>query len=399
MNISMTKKEAFILAIALVQIFLILYIGNSVLGYPIFKYLIGLGRFDDFFNTISLAEKLPDAQSSYIISPALILLFKYIPFKLGPYVFAIYNALCISVIYFSFRKLGVNKLIGFALLVSYPVLFAISRGNAELAVFAIVLLSISYFIKNEFRTALILILVAITIKPTSLIFLAIFPLKTLLHHWRIFLAAFLANILIISSLNLDILNFMHIYFIMLENYKLAYVYGTGGDLFNNSLFGLLKTGTYLFTQDSSTGSEELIKGISGTYGFLANFILLACILLVQFAKKTPFSISVWMLAASIVFLPHVSPDYRLLYLLIPISLMLIKEHCSYIENIIFYGTVILLVPKHFIEFNPPDTPSAITFQSIANPIIFIGIIVALALFILLLRYSATQTNKIWPPTP
>lgn len=380
MNISLTRKESFILAIVIVQIFFILYIGNSILGYPIFKYLIGLGRFDDFFNTVSMADKLPDMQSSYIVSPALILLFKCIPFKYSSYIFVIYNILCITIIYFAFRRLGVNKVITLALLVSYPVLFAISRGNAELAVFAIVLLSIPYFIRNEFRTALVLIMVAITIKPTSLIFLAIFPLKILLNHWRILVAAFLANLLIIASSNLNILNFMHVYSIMLENYKLAYIYGTGGDLFNNSFFGLLKTGTYLFTQGDSTGRDALVKSISDSYGVIAYLILLACILFVQFVKNIPFSIKIWFLAASIVFLPHVSPDYRLLYLLIPISLVLIKEQCSYIENTIFYGTLILLVPKHFVEFNLPEASNVITIQAIANPIIFFGMLIAFSIF-------------------
>ena len=291
-----------------------------------------------------------------------------------------YNTLFISIIDAAFRRLGVNKIITLALLISYPMLFAISRGNAELAVFAIVLLSISYFIKNEFRTALILIMVAIIIKPTSLIFLAIFPLKTLLTHWRILAGAFLAGLLIMASLNLNILNFMHVYLIMLENYKLAYIYGTGGDLFNNSFFGLLKAGTYLFAQGDSAGRDALIKSISGSYGLIVYLILFACILFVQFAKNIPLSTKVWLLAASIAFLPHVSPDYRLLYLLIPISLVLIKEQCSHIENTIFYGTLILLMPKHFVAFNFPEIPSLMTLQSIVNPIMFFGLLLAFSLF-------------------
>lgn len=386
MSISLTKKESLIVVITMVQLSLILFLGNSVLGYPTYEFLVGAERFDDFFNTILRADKLPDAQSSYIVGPALILLFRHISVEYGNYVFIFYNVLCIALIYFALRRLRIGKWIALALIASYPVLFAISRGNAELLVFAIVLLSISYFIVNEFKTALTLMMLAIIIKPTALIFLMIYPLKMLFQYWKILMAAFLANLLIIISINLNALDFVRVYLIMLENYKVSYIYGMMGDLFNNSLYGLLKTGAYLFTQGDTDGRSALIKSMSDSYGIISNLVLFTCVLFVQFVKGISLSTKVWFLAAAIVFLPHVSADYRLLYLLIPISLILINgERNHFLDKIIFYGTLLLLVPKHFVVYLPlrhdwvvfnasPATSNVITSQTIINPILFLGML-------------------------
>lgn len=362
------QKNTVLIVAALLQILIIICLGDSLVGYPISKFLLGAGRFDDFYNTVIRAPQLPDIKDSYIVSPALIFLFRFVPLHYADQVFAFYNITCIFIIYCALRKLKIKPFIALALLMSYPVLFAISRGNAELLVFGIVLFSASYLVAEELKPAIILILIAATIKPTSLVFLALFPAKYLLKNWIFLALAFLANLLILVSINPNIWQFINSYLIMLGNYKKANVLGVGGDLFNNSVYGLVKTGIYYFYKDI-LDRKDLIETLADSYGIIANFILLVWILCIQLSRQFSIIIKIWFLAVAVTFLPAVSADYRLLYLLIPIALILIKENCTKIDNILFYGTLILIIPKHFISLHIQGA-GVITLQSVANPLIF-----------------------------
>ena len=67
-----------ILLIYFVVMIIMLIIGYIPHGYPLTHFMTERGRFDDFFNSVDLARRLPIRNDGYQLSPGLIFIFRMI---------------------------------------------------------------------------------------------------------------------------------------------------------------------------------------------------------------------------------------------------------------------------------------------------------------------------------
>lgn len=177
-----TVAMSHLIAVYLILLAALLINGYYGFGYPLTHYLIGLERFDDFYNSISLARVLPAADSSYIMSPGAMFIFRMIHGAIADLAFAAYNALILYLVWSALGDFRLARSQKIGLLLTYPILFGLCRGNQEIVAFALLLKSLGQWHQGHHRAALALLLVSIYIKPTTAIWLAVFPVKELLKE-------------------------------------------------------------------------------------------------------------------------------------------------------------------------------------------------------------------------
>jgi hypothetical protein len=158
----------------------------------------------------------------------------------------------------------------------------------------------------------------------------------------------------------------------LKMYQEIYVIGQEGFPFGHSLFGLLK---FIYQHLVPVGFEDPmnIQWLSMIY-FWAAMIIFALIIFYIVWGKEEFWKKVALLVFSMNLLPHVSGDYKLLYVFIPLYLFL-KQNGSEEENIAFSLIfALLLIPKAYY----PLGPSGVNISVVLNPLIMlVGMLIIL----------------------
>lgn len=377
-----------------------IFISDTNTVYPIFNYLTGHGRFDDFYVSLDLASGLPSPSSSYIISPLIIFLSRvsYGHALIGHIIF-----LMLSMglwIYAAFR-VGRSPFYVFAVIFSYPVIFAISRSNHEIIASGLLLNSFIQFnwkgesfkeqkIGNSNAIAIILFALSVSIKPITLVFMAVYPFKEIMKYWYIFFIIFFLNIFIIDITSADgIFKYFSAYFSALDNYKIEYMIGSGGTLFNNSLFGLIKIILINLKILNPVDYKIVLSQVLSTYGLLATVTVVFSMALCFTARNL--SCKVGLLCGLVVLCPAVSADYRLLYILLYI--IFIYYYNNEVNFFLLAIALLIILPKHIIYFQDYIyLGEAFTLQSTLQPLLLI-IFVMCNLWKLLFSFSGVNGEK------
>jgi hypothetical protein len=361
-------------------------------GYPLTHFLIERGRFDDFFNSVNLARQLPSAESSYILSPGTIFIFRMIDSSIADYAFLAYNAAVIYILWSALTdfKLSTNNKVG--VLFTYPLVFAVCRGNAELLTFSLLLKSLAQLHQGNLRGALTILLISMYIKPTSAIWLIVFPAIKVMKEWRVLV--FFAYAISVSILQIDSnpILFFDKYGSMLKNYELAYVFGSGGDLFNNSLWGLIKSVAYYDV------ILDKAHGVSIKQLFRFQLFLVALMTIVIFyllAKSYRKDLVIFSAALALIptLISPVSPDYRLVYFIVPLVFLLKKAGLSKLDWLLGSNVLLILAPKHFIQFTHITDGNVITIQSLANPVLLVVLIILM--IVACKRMNSNEMPLVW----
>ena len=142
---------------------------------------------------------------------------------------------------------------------------------------------------------------------------------------------------------------------------MSYIFGTAGDLFNNSIFLVLKV------ISKNTHLNFLLNTI-----FIINITIILYCLYIRF-KYNSFLFLLILPVSTILFSP-VSADYRLLYLFIPL-IFLIKSN----KFIMASYFLIIILPKNLIWYTSLST-WGITINSFINPVMLFLLLIYLPIY-------------------
>ena len=252
---------------------------------------------------------------------------------------------------------------------SYPYLFSIDRGNYEIFIFIIIYFFITNFLKKKYLNSYFFLGFSILLKPTPAVFFII-----LLHYKKYKEAAFiLISVVIITGLSYASLQGglsinLRQHLTNLGLYNDLYAIGDAGLMYGNSLWGMGKSLVKSFYGDHINSVDlNLYLKIYTLLTFISFFFLSIYIILIE---NKVWKIVFLLIAAMNIF-PHVSGDYKLMYIFIPLFLFINDEERRGTDLV--YATLfsLLLIPKDYFHF---DFNPLVSSSVILNPLITITMI-------------------------
>ncbi len=239
-------------------------------------------------------------------------------------------------------------------ILSYPFLFTIDRGNIEILLFVFLLLFLFFFLKNNIGLSAFFLSFAIAMKVYPVVLLLLYvPQK---KYREISLSIGLAALLTFGSLALFTGGlFANIQFL---------VYGSNLSSGNLILFtgtkNMVQRGVSLFTLFKIFLIESGRISHINMPKFLSLYIKVAVLSFAPVAAYVVFIEKIfWRQVALLIFamllLPQISADYKLIHIYLPLFLFILSEEHSGLDFIylMFFG--LLMIPKDYAYF--PNTLS------------------------------------------
>lgn len=280
-------------------------------------------------------------------------------------------------------------------LLSYPLLFVLSRGNLFAFLNGVSLILFFYLLhqRKYLFLATFLMAISINLHPNALLlapFFLVLPPKNALRYT--ILAGVLALIIFILSLwGAHTINSYYTFehFISgLKNYMHLYVTGSLGVLFNNSLYGAIRTLLIAWKINVDPSTLLLINEVISGVGLLT-------ILLTIYAKIKKYLtdyefafllMAIYTLSSSIFATYHLLP--YLFFLLIPFSQKNPKSLSPKHLNVILATSVFLIVPKNYI-FIDFIYKGLLSIETLLNPFLLL-----VAVWIILGNALRSEEKKI-----
>lgn len=335
-------------------------------------YTLHVSHFNYFASTYHLAKLigfLPEKVGLYLIGTTFILFFmglcrKYL--NQGGAIATLKNSLIFSFL-------------------SYPFAFALSRGNYECILFMLITLFVIYYpdIRKAKITACLLAL-SIAMKLFPAVFLILYlGDKRYKEVVYISLLALAISVVSYALLQQGLVKNIQDHLINLSLYNKDYAIGNGGLAFGHSLFGMLKFFmAHLWPSSYTQNTIYLFK----LYPFIA-FFLFFSITFYLLKIETVFWKKIALLVLCMDLLPHVSADYKLLYLYLPAFLFIDTKETSCFDSCyaLIFSLLLMFKSYNYYQFSPETqiVPFAVNNSVFLNPIIMmvaIGLIVYQGLF-------------------
>ena len=291
--------------------------------------------------------------------------------------------------YLIINKVAIQKsdkvLWALSLLICYPVLFMITRGNIFAGIASTAIVGCLVLMQNKkIYLALLLLAVAVNIRPNAIVFIfAILMSKSKLKFKDILYFIGVVGAIFVSALwmsNLIYSDYTIDHFLSaLKIYHSVYVIGDGGLAYGSSLFGSLKQ---MF-------GAHAVAELSAA--FIAGVLLLLGIWL-KIGNKISNSIFAFIISSCYALGSSVFGDYHLGVFVAPLFLYFLEsrdrlavdekniDSCELI--FIYSGSLLMLVPKNYIFDH------GISLQVVLNPLIL------LLLSILIIYYYGFYKNRI-----
>lgn len=300
-------------------------------GYVRLKYSVAMNYLPALFIPLDFLAKITSNNPYFAIE---ILVAAYITFLL-PYVFLSIRGLQIS------PKL----LLTFALVAcNYPVLFTLHSGNFEMLCFLLVAYAVLFRIKKYYFLAGALIGMAAAIKLYPAIFLISIATR---YSWKKlflgFAASFTLSIFLGFSINGSIVSNVIAWSEVVQkgfdNYTGMMVLSYNGVFFGHSLMNAFRI---------IVGPSFNIAPILPYYSIFS-VIAISCVLAIIYKTRYTY-LRLLLPACSICLFAPTSQDYKLLYLMVPMLILLRSNRGSHQERVICILISLLLIPKGYVTF-------------------------------------------------
>jgi hypothetical protein len=270
---------------------------------------------------------------------------------------------------------------------TYPVLFAVDRGNFDMIVCALLLLFVFFYARQQYKPSTIFLALAIAIKPYAAILLMLFIFN---KRYREALLA-LCGALLLSVFSLSL--FKDGLFVETCKYVRA-LSGMASDLsagghqsYTSDLYGFLTAATRLvgdaLSIDRSGTTMYLPAHPVATICYAVLAVTVFLYLMVYLWKKPqPPWRTMAVLTILLILLPYNSGDYRLTYLFAPMLM-----YMSFAERtrrdvwiVVLWG--LLLVPKNYypLHLAPANYYSFEVHQTVGmviNPLLLIAMLICM----------------------
>ena len=246
-------------------------------------------------------------------------------------------------------------ILSLGMLISYPVLFVLTRGNIFAFINSItILLFIYLLLKRQYLwLAVILLSVSINIHPNAILIaslLFLLPIRNALKYSAI-------TIIVSATIFFTSLYLSHVidpgytlnsFLSGLKNYTHLYLEGNLGVLFNNSLYGMIRT--FLIAWKIHLASPWLIY-LNTAIATMGIFTLLLSIYFVHGRRLTPYEFSfvtlgIYTLTSAVFAVYHLIPYF--VFLLMPFVISDTKKLSPKHFSLIILVSVFLLIPKNYI---------------------------------------------------
>jgi hypothetical protein len=358
-QIEATKYYLRVYLLATILLYIVSYIFAPI-TYPILGFLVGNGRFDDWWNTIIFLQRLPINAEFTCTVPWV---FTHL-LKTGGQIFGIFYSYIIfssiAVLLTMPAYLELKNIYGryYSVLIvfSYPILFGFWRGNSDLFIYGLIISFYFCFVKQNVRLSIIYCGLAILFKPYQVFYLLTFKMSNIYKNAYVFILGILAAVILIFIGDKEFFNSTWRNLGACSTwYTKEYVVGEGGTLHNNSLWGFFKFITYFLIGDIKQVSQVLNHAsIYLTWWPLLLVVTFLCskkYFILFENDKDSFSSSFFHLSLLIVILSPISPDYRLFFIVVcTIILLLNKIKDDMLFDYLIISMLVVLLPKEFIWF-------------------------------------------------
>jgi hypothetical protein len=373
------------------------------LSYPYNTFLFTPDdRFNDFFNMLRACKDNNPYLTSYWLKSV------YFPtantffyvfglirnewFLLGIYT-CVFFAVYLSYIKKNlFPKNSLDSIRDFIIIgfLTYPVLFNLDRANLDMYLFLLILGFVVFFQKGRFVLSSLFLSMAIAMKLYPGVFILLFFKEKKYKEIAITIATTLSiSVVSLWSFHGGFFENLQGMLSVLQGFNQNYS-GAHGLQHNVSYYGVLKlitVGYYYAVQgihDAATVSMLTNEVLRFPYLVLVALIFAFVVYHVLKHEQILWK-NVYLLSAAMILLPHVSFDYKLIHLLIPIILFLRDQHVTHFSNgyLVLFG--IMLIPNNYLYIR-----GDISIAVIIYPII----ITTLAILIIIERIMY-QSNAIY----
>jgi len=373
---------------------LVWFLSYQGVGYDLVRSVAGDSKFSDFtlaiyYSPIFFDPRLINTQPpfDYAMTPPLAALFRLIDLEdWMAYLVSLNLISLICFIYVLNKMIKLDKYIFIVILNSFPIVFCILRGSADL--WLLTLMTFTFYLYNvgkSFQSAILLGLL-IACKPHFAAFGLIYLVK---RDWRniCVLAAstisfFLAPLFWLNSHG--IFDQLKVLARISANYQRTYSIGDGGLMWDNGIIGLLKVVFYSLAQPNNL--QALDFGLFATRIQPVIAIILVILVVKKYVKFTPSVEELW-LASSILFIlmSPVSASYRLVFFVPALIFYLYKST----DRFILISLTFLLLPKSFIWVKTSNGHEFVG-DSLINPMILI----VLCLYLFIFKTNSNSIQKI-----
>jgi len=266
-------------------------------------------------------------------------------------------------VWFNVRNLGtgdrlelVRNVFIFSFL-TYPVLFALDRGNLECLLVLFVLYFAHFFSKERYYLAAFFLSLAIAMKAFPVILSLLFLAR---RQYRAFIVAGVSTVLVtLASLAVFKCNPVTYVSMVLHGGNIAHdntfsAFSAANWAFQRGagLFGVFKLALLNF---HVIKLMDMSRWLALYYGVAVSLMGLIAAYVIWIEKKT------WKQMALLVFamllLPHISSDYRLLYLFVPLLLFINAERSPRRDVVYAVLFGLLLIPKDYFFIPQTETDS------------------------------------------
>lgn len=258
---------------------------------------------------------------------------------------------------------------------TYPILYALDRGNFDLFLF-VLFSGFIYAFKNEkYLLGAVLLGVENAIKPFPALFLILFLLQKRFKEF--FLSLAISALLIIGGfliLKGGFFDQIEVYIKNLVIFKKTWIYGDSSTGLSeaSSLFAALK---FLLCGVNQIITINLLEKIYSYIGFIITSITLYF----TYKEKTYWK-KVTLLTLNMLLVPYVIIDYKLIFLLVPIWLFVNSEEKTNFDMIhtVLFGLLLISKKMFVLLVKTGHLSQLITYGVVINPLImlvFIGLII------------------------
>jgi hypothetical protein len=280
---------------------------------------------------------------------------------------------------------SVRKL-SYIFLFSWPLIFLISRGNNDLIILNLLIATLFVPKKVDFLRP-ILIGLAISIDITFIFGFFLMGQEKIIKKTMLMLTTLiLLNFVYPFYLGILSGSFVAQYLNQIWIYRQKMVTQKNGSLFSNSVdFGIDSIYNF-FSIENTPSILIIISQIIIILIFLTGLILYYSAANSMNVNLFGFSVVFYLL----IFSP--SPDYKLVFLIIPLIIYLLKINANTIYKTELYLTVLIWLPKHFIYFGASDTFAGYSLSSFFNSALLVTLFIVYFKRILQ-NYQSTLKTK------
>lgn len=407
----MEKSEKIYVLTSIILVgFVVAVIYHYVLGFylglehPFNSFLFGPdSAFCDFVNILPFIKDLNPYQETTLwinyFPLAYILLFPLTLIKNSLVAYLIFASGFLSFLWFTnFKNFYCNNLtkiqnfqnIFILSIMSYPVIYLFDRGNFDMFLFIVLALFVYSFKSEKYFLSSIFLAIENAIKPFSILFLILFLFKK--KYKEFFLSIILTIILIACGFMVLKGNFFDQIVIFIKDlaaFKIAYVYKVNDDrgmFFCASLFSMLKLFLCKLTYTPIVSQGLLSK----LYSYLC-LVITAITIFFTWREKI-FWKQISLLTCSMLLLPYVVFDYKLIFLFIPIWLFVNEKSKSKFDLIFAICFGLLFIPKNIVITHTTTSYTATKWFSLSVIITPLLLLSIFGLIIFEQFYNKQETN-------